>query len=280
MRIARKVFGEVIVDEDAVHTNGAPERRQPVSTPAFPVQAALPLPLSHHIRVELPGLCGVLAENDEFRERFRFLKQRLFQLKANRNAKVFVVTSGLPREGKSVVAMNLAVSLARNSDRVLLIDADMRGTGLADPLGASGQPGLSGLLSGTAQPTDSLLHIDPLGVYLLPAGQPSPEACERLQSHGLGTAVGLLPEFEWVVIDTPPLLMFADAAILAASADAVFVVVRSGKTDPNDLSRTIALLDDAFIAGIILNGKNSGRRKLHYSYYYTGNRTDSAGGSC
>lgn len=201
-------------------------------------------------------------------ERFRMLRHRLQQLRQKRPLSTLLVTSPVPREGKTVVAANLALVLASKSDRVLLVDADLRSSGLRAVLGVPEGPGLAEVLEGRQDLRSTLRYIEPLKFCYLPAGSHASSPTELLQGprpqallHALAAA------FEWVIVDSPPVNLFADAVSLSTLSDGALLVVRSGFTSKEGLKDAIAALDGTFLAGIVLNAHESPHDTDHYAYY-------------
>jgi len=152
----------------------------------------------------------------------------------DRPAKVMVVTSPLPSEGKTLTVANLALTVAAQGPRVLLIDADVRCGLIGDVFHSDRQPGFAELLAGTAEFHDVAHHI-PLGedteLVVVPAGDVMPVAS---RFHGMSRVRDVLeavsPRFDLVLIDTPPTNLLSDAAVLGSAADAVLLVMRVGQT--------------------------------------------------
>ena len=202
-------------------------------------------------------------------ERLRVLEHRLNHLRQTRPFKRILVTSAAPREGKTVVALNLAATLARTSSRVLLIDADMRRSGVARALGLKPGPGLPEILEGKLTLAEALRLIEPLNVFYLSSGESvnedqgdllkTPRTRELFQQLG--------EQFDWIIVDSCPILPFSDAHRLAAITDAVLMVVRAEVTSRTDLQDALAALTNYHLLGIVLNGSEDAREQGYYSYY-------------
>lgn len=172
---------------------------------------------------------------------------------------VVVVTSAMPGDGKSFTAVNLALSIAREGVRdVLLIDADAVRHTISTACGLQGQPGLCQLLAGKS--SNFLEHSFSTGVphlYVMPAGDPSGDATDLFSSARVG------PLFEslrsgigdgFVVIDTPPILMSNDTAVMTDLAGQVLLVVRAGATLQDMASEAVARMQAGIPIGVVLNG--------------------------
>jgi capsular exopolysaccharide synthesis family protein len=223
-------------------------------------------------------LCHVRAENRivgcrqnyQFgAEKFRFLRHRLTQLRQRRPVSKVLVTSSVPKEGKTFVAINLAVSLASSSRRVALFDADMRHPSAQNALGLPPMAGLAEFLEGKADIDSVMRRVDPLGFYYLPAGKASGNPFELLEGSRMSELVALATTaFEWVVIDSPPLIPFADAHHLAVLVDAVLLVARPRVTPRDTLRQVLSALDSAQVAGVVLNASDDRRQDDYYYHYY------------
>ena len=204
--------------------------------------------------------------NHTIREHFRYMEHQLRKLQQNAGVKRVLVTSSTPREGKTVVASNLAATLASGGARVLLMDVDMRGPGNAALLGLKDPPGLAEVLEGRATISQVLIYLEALNLYYLPSGQPLGDPADLVQGGHLQHIFTQLEEFAWIVVDSPPIGAFADALSMADHADGVILVVRSGMTAKRDLERSLAALKDCRIAGIVLNGHAKAQKDYYSSY--------------
>lgn len=201
-------------------------------------------------------------------EKFRSLRHRLDQLSQHRSLKRLLVASSIPKEGKTVVAINLALTLARGVSRVMLIDGDMRRPGVHRALGIDLRPGLGEFLAGKIEYPACVRRLEPLGLYYLPAGQAATNPFELLQGTRLLELTERLTRiFDWIIIDSPPLVPFTDAHHLAGLTDAVFLVVRPGVTPRKSVQQAMAALDGAYVAGIVFNASDKNEDRYYYNYY-------------
>ncbi len=201
-------------------------------------------------------------------EEFRTLRSRLYQLREKRPLKKVLVTSSLPKEGKSFVAANLAQALARQQGRrVLLIDADLRASRLHLALGTSATPGLSEYLLGEADEFGIMQRGTMENLLFIPAGRSTSNPAEMIANSRLSILLGQAePLFDWIVIDSPPAVPVSDAGLIANHCDGVLMVVRSDAT-PSDVARKArAEFDDKLLLGVVLNGIKRG--SAEYSRYY------------
>jgi capsular exopolysaccharide synthesis family protein len=186
-------------------------------------------------------------------ESFRVLCQRLLQVREQRRLRTILVTSPVPGEGKTVVATNLAATLARSSSTVLLVNGDLRHSG-RQVLGIDPERGLSDYLAGQIELKKSIRRVDPLGFYYLPAGISTANPSELLQKPALQEFMNHASVvFDWVIVDSPSVNLYADSRHLATAVDGVLLVVRESVT-PRDLAqKSLAALDKAFIVGMVYN---------------------------
>jgi tyrosine-protein kinase Etk/Wzc len=193
---------------------------------------------------------------------------RLRELGSSAKLKTLLVTSPLPHDGKSTVCLNLATALAEGGKKnVLLIEADLHQPVLNARLQINAWAGLAECLEGVVDPRSVIRRIHPLHWYLLPAGGSRANASELLQTAALaGVMSKLLPRFDWIIVDSPPVLPLSDATSLTRYADATLLVARADQTLREDIDETIAIIGRQRIVGIVLNGVNSFDRS--YSKYY------------
>ena len=207
-------------------------------------------------------------------EAFRALRTALLLSQAGRPPQVILVTSALPREGKTTAAANLAVTLAQLGDRTLLVDADLRKPGIGRLLNmTSGKyAGLSSYLAGVSSlDLVTVQHPSVPNLSAIPTGPLPPNPADLLSSHRLADAIAQLrTKFKFIVIDTPPVMAATDAVILSVQADGVLLVVRSGETPKEAFTRTRDLLVSVKcrLLGVVLNAVNSNAPDYYYSYRY------------
>jgi succinoglycan biosynthesis transport protein ExoP len=207
-------------------------------------------------------------------EAFRALRTSLLLSQAEHPPQIILVTSALPREGKTTAAANLAVTLAQLGDRTLLIDADLRkpGIGRLLNLGNGKFAGLSSYLAGVSSlELVTVQHPAIPNLSAIPTGPLPPNPADLLSSHKLADALAeLRTRFKFIVIDTPPIMAATDAVILSVQADGVLIVVRSGETPKEAFTRTRDLLVSVkcHLLGVVLNAVDSSAPDYYYSYRY------------
>ncbi|MEO8657495.1 MAG: CpsD/CapB family tyrosine-protein kinase [Bryobacteraceae bacterium] len=204
-------------------------------------------------------------------DRFRYLRMRLRELRSKTKLTSILITSPLPRDGKSTVALNLATSLADGGQsKVLLIEGDLHRPTLAKSLGLPARSGFAECIESGLDPLLAIVRIEPLRLYLLPAGDPKGNAPELLQSQTIGAILSRLAEtFDWIVIDSPPLAPLSDAVSLSRQVDATLLVVHADRTPREAVDEALSMIGPNRIAGIILNGAQ-GLNRLYSKYgeYY------------
>jgi len=208
-------------------------------------------------------------------EEFRTLRSRLYQIREKMSLKRLMVTSALSKEGKSFVAANLAQVIVRQQGRrALVIDADLRSPGMHRHFGATQTPGLSEYLTGECDEF-AILQRGPMeNLFLVPAGRSAPAAPELLANGRLKLFLQRVePLFDWIILDTPPVVPVADSTLLANFCDGVLMVVRSNVT-PSDLARRAREeFQDKLLLGAVLNGIAADQ--LPQSKYYYGETVSS-----
>jgi polysaccharide biosynthesis transport protein len=225
----------------------------------------------HEKRIEL---VAQHLPKSQMSEAFRALRTSLLLSQPGRPPQVILVTSALPREGKTTAAANLAVTLAQLGDSTVLVDADLRKPGVGRLLNmASGKyAGLSSYLAGVSSlDLVTVPHPDIPNLAAIPTGPLPPNPADLLSSHKLAEAIAeLRTKFKFVVIDSPPIMAATDAVILSVQTDGVLLVVRSGETPKEAFTRTRDLLVSVkcHILGVVLNAVDSGAPDYYYSYRY------------
>lgn len=202
-------------------------------------------------------------------EAFRQLRTNLQFIDVDNPARVIVVTSSLPGEGKSSTATNLAVMFAEADKKALLIEADLRRPKVAEYLGLEGAVGLTNVLAGQVEISEVLQPWGRGGLTLLPSGTLPPNPSEILGSENMNDLLDSLKKaFDIIIIDTPPLLPVTDAAVAAVKADGAILVARYGKTTNQQLTRAKQSLDavGARTLGSVLNMTPVSEKAYGYGY--------------
>jgi protein-tyrosine kinase len=208
-------------------------------------------------------------------EEFRTLRSRLYQIREKMPLKRLMVTSALPKEGKSFVAANLAqVMVRQHGRRVLVIDADLRNPGMHRHLGAPQSPGLSDYLLSECDEFAAMQRGPMENLFFMPGGRAITNAPELLSNGRLKLFLQRVePLFDWIILDSSPVIPVSDATLVAGSCDGILMVVRSNVT-PSDLARRAREeFPDKLLLGVVLNGTSTAG--LARSKYYYGEAVSS-----
>jgi len=193
-------------------------------------------------------------------EQYKSLVTNLLSLNKGKPPHTIAITSSAPGEGKSVTALNLAITLSHaiHKPKVLLIDADMRKGKMVKYLGIEGQQkGLSEYLSSNAQLEDIIFHIDIDHLSFISCGQVPSHPADLLASARMNELLReLRSQFEYIFIDTPPVIAVTDAVVIGSNVDGVLMVIRAGETQRGIVARASELLNQAHakIIGHVLTG--------------------------
>lgn len=204
-------------------------------------------------------------------DRFRYIQMRLHELRELAKLRSLAITSPVPEDGKSTVALSLATALAEGGRRsTLLIEADLHRPSLVKSLGLQPRPGFAECLEDGLDPMSQIRKVNPFGWYLLQAGTSRDNPTELLQSDALSTVMQRVSShFDWILIDTPPVLPLTDAISLSRQVDATLLVARAGRTSREAIEESLALIGRKHVVGIVLNGAD-GLNRLYSQYagYY------------
>jgi capsular exopolysaccharide synthesis family protein len=258
--------------EEKVHPLAAEEREFPDpdhSTKTDPLTWLERCP-TLSVRIPPDSRLVALAKDESLgAEKFRFLAVRLRQMRQTRTLKKILVTSTIPGEGKSTVAANLACTLARRKQqRTLLLEGDLRRPVLAEQFGLGRLAGLGEWLQSDGQAITNLYRLAGPDLWLMPAGHPPANPLELLQFGRLADLMGRLANlFDWIIVDSPPLLPLADTTVWARVTDGALLVAREGKTEKNQLQRGLEVLKKSDLLGVVLNGCAHPDHENYYQRY-------------
>lgn len=207
-------------------------------------------------------------------EQFRVLSVRLRNMARTRDLKRILVTSALPGEGKSVCATNLAAALSRsNSKRTLLLEGDLRRPTIRESMGLPVVPGLVEWFRGETELDDVIYNLGQPGFWLLPAGAACENPLEIMQPPKLTELfehIGTI--FDWIIIDSTPLVPLADTPVWSRYADGALLVTRDGVSERKSVRKALEVLSPNQLLGAVLNGCTSIDHARYYNYYSpTGN---------
>jgi len=232
-----------------------------------------PFPTLQGIAPSQSKLVCISGEGSLAAEKFRFLSVRLQHIQQRKSLKRLLITSSLAEEGKSLIAANLACALAkRQGQRVLLVDGDLRRSTQAQLFGLNKLAGLGDLLQGSPDVAKNIYELQNAGVFLLPAGDPTDAPLELIQSRELPSLMDRLNNwFDWIVIDSPPLLPLGDTSIWMRLADGILLVARPGNTEKRHLQRGLEAVEQAKLIGAVINGSRDATLTGNY-YYHPGHK--------
>lgn len=243
---------------DAIGSTRAAEKRLPEFT-AWTVEAE---------RVE-PRLVAITHPHSTYCEEYRSLRTQILHRSQRQKLQSIVVASINPSEGKTITALNLSWLLAQTDGvKCLIIDSDLRMPSLADYLGIEADRGLSDILAGRANLTDSIIKLEPAGLHILPGGEARSDVAELISGPKFKEILRQARElFDYVIIDAPPLGIFTDANILINHADGAMLVIRAGRTKYSAVDRVLETLPRERMMGVVLNQSEDVLDETHYSYY-------------
>jgi protein-tyrosine kinase len=203
-------------------------------------------------------------------EEFRTLRTRLNHLQTVQSLRTVVITSPSPAEGKSFTAANLAITQAQLADkRVLLADFDFRRPNIHNAFQIGSSPGITDYLVGQATLGDIIQKVAGLNLYVMTAGDAVPNPLELLNLRECKNLIEQMRDhFDWVILDSPPLLFAADANLLSSMCDGIILVVRIGATTFDAVSRAIPSISENNILGVVVNGARRGELYNKYAYEY------------
>lgn len=238
------------------HAKAEPLRTEP---PAFQ-SLHLQLPIDYR-------LVALSDQSSPASEAFRLLTVRLRHLRKERPLTTLLISSTSPEEGKSFSAANLACTLAAGQQQnVLLVDGDVRRASQEKIFGLQPVPGLCEYLQGKRKLAEIIYRLDEAGIWLLPAGQkPGNELTESARLTSMVTQLSRW--FDWVIIDSPPVLPLADTSVWEKMADGVLLVARRGVTAKHHLKRGTEAVDQSKLIGAILNSSTRSGDEDYYHYY-------------
>ena len=210
---------------------------------------------------------SLTAQKFEFLEAFRSIRSALYFMNQNGNRpKTLLITSSVPREGKSTVALYLASTMAVGGARVLLVDGDMRRAKLHRHFGMASSPGFAEILNGEMSPADAINGTAINNLAFLAAGSPCIEPGELVLRSQLNEFLNeIYSQFDYVILDSPPVLAADDAATLAPSVDGVLYVVRGTFTSARMVREGLETLRQrqARVLGLIFNRALSSAFEYH-----------------
>lgn len=222
-----------------------------------------------HLTEKQRSLITHYAPKSPISEQFRTIRTNLQFTSVDKPLRSLTVSSTSPGEGKSTTVANLAIVLAQQSHKVLIIDADMRKPTGHYTFMVNNDKGLTNVLTKQGEAMDMMQKTFIDGVHILTCGPIPPNPAELLGSKRMEWLLQeMLKQFDYVLVDSPPILAVTDAQVLANKTDGVVLVTSSGLTEKEAALKSKDLLDraGANIAGVVLNRRN--KKDNHYYYYY------------
>jgi capsular exopolysaccharide synthesis family protein len=233
-------------------------------------------PLLKCQRVELRqlGLPILITSNSDAAthsafESYRSLRTKIIRLQASQGIRSVAISSAVAGEGKTISALNLAISLAQlGTQRVLIVDGDIRTAGLSNLTGVTGRPGLGEVLKGQSEFAKAVVSTNISELYAVGAGEPTSLASDLYAAARWKEFIAWCNEtFNMVIVDCPPVLGLADFDLISAACDSVVLVVRAHKTKRDMLVSIAKHIEGKKVLGVILNGEEH-RHANYYGYYY------------
>jgi protein-tyrosine kinase len=254
-----------------------PEKQpqQQLAEPEKPIKRQREIPVEAITQSRLhPRLILLTQPETPECEQYRTLRTQLFHAAEKKPLQVVTITSTLAGEGKTSTVINLALSIAQSKEkRVLIIDGDLRRPNVATYLGVRAKAGLGEVLTGDIEPLDSIFTLDGYELYILPVSREAANPTELLSSERFAEMVTeLRTYFDFILIDSPPVMPFADTRLLANHTDAVMLVVRAGLAPYETVEKAIEALPAGKMLGVVLNGAENVQEAGYYDYYYYSQR--------
>jgi protein-tyrosine kinase len=263
-----------------VKVDGTPEIGVPPSQWKRPAPAQLPQEV-HVIELDQtrvhPRLVLLTDPSAPECEQFRTLRTELFHAAETGRTQIVTVTSAVADEGKTSTLLNLALSIAQSKERrILVVEGDLRRPSFSAYLAIQPAMGLNDVMSGERDLFSSIFRLQisgqisgEVGLYVLPVTEEAKNPTEMLSSERLGEMLAQLRAyFDFLLLDSPPVIPFADSRLLANHSDAVILVIRAGVAPYEMVEQAIEALSRGRILGIVLNGAEHLRESDYYDYYY------------
>jgi succinoglycan biosynthesis transport protein ExoP len=238
--------------------------------PFLKVEELAKLPRAEGVGLD-PRLCTCLRPKSKEAEAYRGVRTALYFSSQGEAHKVIQITSPNPGDGKSTLAANLAISIAQSGKRVILIDADLRKPRIHKAFGVSMEVGLSTIIGADTLPQEAVQPSQVPGLSLLPCGPIPPNPAELLTSPRFDEVLGYLRrEYDFVIVDTPPLMAVTDPSVVAPRVDGVILTIRITKNGRPAAERAKEILSTlgAKVVGVVVNGTNSEKDQGTYGYSY------------
>ncbi|MBE9529478.1 MAG: polysaccharide biosynthesis tyrosine autokinase [Proteobacteria bacterium] len=207
------------------------------------------------------------TQNPLIGEQYRVLYTKLEHLSLKNSYKCFAITSSVKGEGKTITSLNLGYVMANDfKKKVLIIECDLRRPTLMTYINVqSNSTGTVDVLSGNAEPMNSIIQIEETGLYIMPARRHQENSTKLLGSQRFSNLIKTLKyEFDYILLDSPPILPLADMGIISRVVDGLILVVRAGKTPKDIVTKATASLNNSNIIGTVLNGADMPMKNYYY----------------
>jgi len=205
-------------------------------------------------------------------ENLRGLSARLRQSQQRRQLRRVLVTSAVRGDGKSTISANLAITLATQGERTLLLDGDLHQPSLSTALGVNAERGFADWCEESGFTTSPMYRAEGLPLWFLAAGTSQDQPLKILQSTSAAELLKQLAQwFSWIVIDSPPLVPLTDANVWTTMSDAVLLVVREGVTPKNVLTKGLESLEKSKLFAVVMNDATSQEERYYRDYYNSSN---------
>ncbi len=204
-------------------------------------------------------------------EAYRSMRTNITFVLPGEGCKCIGITSPTPGDGKSTTAANLAISLGQIGKKVILVDCDMRLPTIATKFRVVSTPGLSDFLAGQARIEEALREVEKYNIHLLPAGNIPPEPTALLEAKQLERLFAALRNnYDYVLVDLPPVITVPDAVILAKHLDGYLLTIREKHTEHRAIKEMLRRMQvaEANILGFVVTGSDTNRRKYKYKSRY------------
>lgn len=216
-----------------------------------------------------PKLVSWLAPKSVASEQYRSLKAKIFQMRGTQRLKTLLVTSATASEGKTLSSINLALTIAQEIDqKILLIDTDLRRPSVHKVLGIPAEKGLSALLCNLLSPDEAILQTEIPNLCVTVAGSIPQNPAELLNTQHMRNFLSFASErFDWVILDSPPLVPLADSEFLSSAVDGILLVVRAHHAPASMVIKSAETLKGKNVLGVIFNCSDQVTSSSYYYYY-------------
>jgi capsular exopolysaccharide synthesis family protein len=251
----------------------APQMKE--AQPEKPIQRQREVPVEPIVQSRIhPRLILLTDPQAPECEQYRTLRTQLFHAAEKKQLQTVTITSTLAGEGKTSTVINLALAIAQSKEkRVLVIDGDLRRPNVAAYLGVRAKTGLGEILRGEVEPLDTIFTVEGHELYILPVSREVANPTELLSSERWAAMMAELRRyFDFILVDSPPVMPFADVRLLANHTDAVMLVVRAGMATYDTVEKAIEALPAGKMLGVVLNGAENIEEAGYYDYYYDSQR--------